>query len=221
MNIKYNKKKQELQDDPVMDGLLKTKEFVSKNSNTVTGFIVVLLVVLGLGFGYNQFRLKKIENAREDFGKAMVAYSEKDIEGAIGQFTSVAQKYRGSVSGSMAAYMLANLLFEQGRYDDAIESYKSVLSGPNVGFISAQANEGIAACFEAKGDVTTAMSYLQNAINDDRVAYRYSALRWKLALLAKNSDTTKAIKLCDEIIADTLAQDYRQEARYLRAMLAQ
>jgi len=220
LNIKYNKKKQELHEDPVMDGLLKTKEFVSKNSNTVTGFIIALLVILGLGFGYNQFRLKKIENAREAFGKAMVAYSEKDLEGAVTQFTTVAQKYRGSVSGSMAAYMLANLLFEQQRYDSAIESYKTVISGPNVGFVSAQANEGIAACFEAKGETDAAITHLQKAIGDERSAHRYSALRWKLALLTKSSDTTKAIELCNEIIADTLAQEYGQEARYLKAMLS-
>jgi len=220
LNIKYSKKKHELQDDPVMDGLLKTKEFISKNSNSVTGVIIAAVVVIGLGVGYNQFRLRKIENAREEFGKAMVAYNEKNTEAAISQFTAVAQNYRGSISGSMASYMLANILYTQGRYDEAIDWYNTVLSGPDIGFMTVEANEGISACYESKNDIGSAVKYLEKAIANEKAAFRYSALRWKLALLTKDSDPAKAVTLCNEIIADSLANDYRQEARYLKTMIS-
>lgn len=219
MNIKYNKKQKEIQEDPVLSGLLKTKEFIQKNKTiiTTTGIVIVLILVIGLG--YNQFRQTKIAHAREDFGKAMVSYNEKDIDRAESQFIDVANKYRGSTSGTIAAYMLGRIYYDKGEHDQAINWYKKIESAPDIGFVSAEAYEGLSACYEAKGDIDVAKEYLEKAIKDKRTTYRSSALRWKMALLTRETDTLKTIQLCEEIIADTLAQDYGREARYLKEML--
>lgn len=220
MNIKYNKKQQELRDDPVLDSLLKTKEFVNKNSNTVTGIVIAIVVILGIGLSIIHFKNVRGKNAREEFGKAMAAYSEQNMESAVNQFKMVAENFRGSVSGTMGAYMLASILYSQGRFDEAITWYETVLKGANIGFMSAQVNEGLATCYEAKSDNATAIKYLEKALQDNGDSFRHNAIRWKLAILAKESDPAKSIKLCNDIIAaDTVAQNYRQEAKFLKAAL--
>jgi hypothetical protein len=220
LNIKYNKKKKELQEDPVMDGLLKTKEFVRKNYNSVIGVLIAVILVVGISIGYNMYSSNKINTAREDFGKAMVAYRNKKFTDAIDKFRLVAENYRGTVSSVMSAYMIGGILFQQDKYNEAIQWYETAAKSSKGGFISAQASEGLALCYEMKGDVPTAAATLEKALNNEKLSYRKNALRWKLALLVRASDTNRAKVLCDEILADTLGQEYRANAEFLKAMLS-
>ncbi|MBN1577822.1 MAG: tetratricopeptide repeat protein [Chitinispirillaceae bacterium] len=219
MNIKYNKQKQISREDPVLDGLLKTKDFVRKNSNRIVGSAAVIVLVAGIFLVFGYFQKSRTKNAREEFGKAMIAYSEDRSADAIDQFRSIAENYRRSVPGTMSAYMLGSILYQQGRYDEAITWYDAVNKGANIGFINAQAYEGLAACYELKEDTAAAIKNLEMVLADDRVAYRHNAARWKIALLTRTTDFMRAKKLCEEIIADTTAQEYRQNAEFLKATL--
>jgi hypothetical protein len=219
LNIKYNKQKQELRDDPVLDGLIKTKELVQKHNSAVIGALSVIVVIGALAIGFNYFKNSRISRAREDFGKAMVAYSDLKMTDAIDQFRAVAENYRGSVTGTMSAYMLGSILYQQGRYDEAITWYEAVNKGANVGFVNAQAYEGLAACYEVKKDTAAALENINKALADDRISYRHGALRWKAALLSRNKDVKKAITLCEAIISDTLATEQHQNAEFLKAFL--
>ena len=219
MNIKYNKQKQELRDDPVIDGLLKTKELIGKHNSAFIGTLVIILVIAALAIGYNYFKNSRIRKAREEFGKAMVTYGEQKFTDAIDQFRSVAENFRGSVTGTTSAYMLGSILFQQGRYDEAITWYEAVNKSGTAGFIGAQAYEGLAACYEVRKDTANAIKYLDKAIADDRIAHRHGALRFKKALLTRNSSPDQALVLCDAIISDTLANGQHQDAEFLKALL--
>ena len=219
MNIKYSKQKQELREDPVLDGLLSTKEFVQKNLNTLVGVVLALVLVSGIFLVFNYIQKSRIKSAREEFGKAMVFYSEQKLTEAVDQFRTVAENSRRSVAGTMSAYMLGSILYQQGRYDEAITWYEAVNKGANVGFINAQAYEGLAACYEVKADTTAAIKNLELALDDERASYRRNALRWKMALLSRSSDMVRAKKICEEIISDTTAQEYWHDAEFLKATL--
>lgn len=221
LNIKYSKKKKELQEDPVMDGLLKTKEFVQKNYNSVIGVFVVVVLVTGISIGYNMYSTNKIKTAREDFGKAMVAYRNEMFTDAIDKFRLVAENYRGTVSSITSAYMLGGILYQQGKYDEAIQWYETAGKSSKGGFISSQASEGLALCYEMKGDVSKAVAILEKALNNEKLSYRKNALRWKLALLLRASDNNRAKVLCNEILADTLGQEYRANAEFLKTTLSE
>lgn len=219
MNIKYNKQKQELRDDPVLDGLLNAKDFYSKNSNKIIGTVAAVVVAAGIVIGFNYYKNSRTKNAREEFGKAMVTYNEQKTVEAIDQFRMVAENFKGSVPGTMSACMLGGILLQQGRVDEAITWYESVGKGVKAGFVNGQALEGLASCYEAKGDTAAAVRNLENALTDERISFRRNAIRWKIALLSQSKDATRAQKLCEEIIADTLGQDYRQNAEYLKAAI--
>ncbi|MBN1760152.1 MAG: tetratricopeptide repeat protein, partial [Chitinispirillaceae bacterium] len=216
---KYNKQKQELREDPVLDGLMKTKDLVQKHNSTVIGTLSVAVVIVGLVSGYNYFKNSRISQARNEFGKAMVLYNDQKLGDAIDQFRAVAEKYRSTVTGTISAYMLGSILNQQGRYDEAITWYEAVGKGTNAGFVNAQAWEGLATAYEMKNDTAAALKYLEKALTDDRIAYRHAELRWKAALLYRASDTAKAIALCDNILNDTLATAQHQNAEFLKAML--
>ena len=219
MNIKYNKKKQESREDPVIDGIFKTKEFFEKNSRNLIVFIVLIIIVTGGISGFNYYKKSQQIKARESFGKAMVAYSTKNFDDAIDQFRLTSETFKGTITGTTSAYMLGSILFQQKQLDEAITWYESVINGHDAGFVTGQAFEGLASCYELKKDTASALKYFESALNDGRIDYRRNALRWKIALLSRKSDVTRAKKLCEEIIADTLAQDYRLNAEYLLATL--
>jgi Tfp pilus assembly protein PilF len=132
----------------------------------------------------------------------------------------VSENYKGSNTGTMSAYMLGSILCQQFRYNEAITWYETVTKSKNIGFMSAAAYEGLGVCYEALKDTGLALDNYEKALNDKRLGYRKNALRWKIALLTRNSDMTRSKAMCNEIIADTMAQDYRLNAEFLMAMLS-
>lgn len=218
MDIKYNKHKHELREDPILGFLLDTKEQFKKNQKLVSGgLIAVVVVVAGLSV-YNfsdNANEKKIQSA---FGSAMISYENQQMVKASENLKIVAEKYPNSPQGLQSAYLLGGILLEQGKFDDAKKFYE-IASREKKEFLGAQALEGVAACYEAKGDVSSSVKYLEKALADDRIAYRHGAIRWKMALLKKSSDVTLTKKLCNEIIADTTATEYHQPAENLLAVI--
>lgn len=218
MDIKYNKQKHELRDDPIMDFLLKSKDYLRNNQKGMMTVIVVILVGLAGTIAYNTFgksNEKKIQNA---FGIAMLNYESKNMNKAIENLKIVAEKYSTSPQGFQSAYLLGGLFYDEGKYDDA-KKYFEIASKEGKEFIGAQALEGLAACYESKGDMASAVTYLEKALADNRITYRHSAIRWKIALLNKSTDKAKTKKLCNEIISDTTAIELHQPAENLLAVI--
>lgn len=218
MDIKYNKHKQELREDPILGFLLDTKDQFKKNQKLISGgLIAVVVVVAGLTvFNFTgNANEKKIQST---FGSAMISYENNQMDRASENLKIVAEKYPNSPQGMQSGYLLGGIFFEQGKYDDA-KKFFEIASKESKEFLGGQALEGIAACYEAKGDVPSSLKYLEKALADDRIAYRHGAIRWKMALLKKSSDLTLTKKLCNEIIADTTASEYHQPAQNLLAVI--
>jgi tetratricopeptide (TPR) repeat protein len=207
-----------MRDDPVLDFLLQSKEFVKKHGNSLTiGLVAVVVLVVGLSI-YNNSGKANEDKIQSSFGKAMISYDNQEMDKAAENFRIVAEKYPNTAQGLQSAYMLGSIYFDQGKYDDAKKFFEKATKDRKE-FVGAQAIEGIAACYEAKGDNANAVKYLEKALSDKRISYRYGAIRWKIVLLIKSSDTEKAKKLCNEIISDTTASDYQQPAENLIAVM--
>ncbi len=199
-----------------MDFLNDAKDFVVKNSNSFfIGAIVVCAVLLG-GFGYRYFKTSSEKKAQELFGKAMITYQTGDVNKTFEAFKAVIETHKNSVQASYSAFVLGNLLLGQNKYDEAINWFKEAQSNdPQTGFVGADALEAIAACYEAKGNKQESLEYLQKAMKDDRIRYRFPQLQWKSALIAKDlGKVEEAKKYCEQIIGDTTAQasSFKQKA---------
>jgi len=222
LNIKYSKQKQEMREDPVLDSFFKAKDFVQHNVNTIIGVGTVIVFAVGFLFFYGRMRDSTLSKSEDAFGMAMVEYTNHNVEKAVEQFRIVADNHRSTPQGTMSAHMLGSIFFSMGRYDDAIKWFEVASTAKKeLGFIGGSALEGLAGCHEAKGDIAKALEYLEKAIADNRVVYRHSAIRWKMALLyQKSNNLARAIALCREIIADsTAAPDLQPKATNLIAAM--
>jgi tetratricopeptide (TPR) repeat protein len=221
LNIKYSKQKQEMRDDPVLDALFKAKTFLLHNVNTLIGIAVVMAFAVGFFFFYDRMHQSTLTKSEEAFGKAMIEYTNRNIEKAVEQFRIVADNHRSTPQGIMSAHMLGSIFLSMGRYDDAIKWFEvASVAKKELGFVGGSALEGLAGCYEAKGDIAKTLEYLEKALADDRVAYRHCAIRWKMALLyQKSRNLTRAIALCREILADSTATDLQPKATNLIAAM--
>ncbi len=216
MNIQYNKQKRDVNNDPLVDALLRAKEFVTAHAQSLVVFgIVVVVVVVGV-LTYQGMKARSIRKAQESFGSAMMAYASGDNQKAIDALSLVQSNHANTPQASYSALLMGNLLLNQGKYEEAIKHFEFARARGSGTFVAGSALEGLAACYEAKGDNARAISLLEQALADSKVGFRRSSLRWKIALISKNTQLfDKALRYCRDIVSDTSASDYRTRAENL------
>ncbi len=219
MEIKYSKKKQEIRQDPFLDFLAKAKEFSVAKRNTLMGAGIAFCLVIAGIMVYGYLQKSGEAKAQDEFGKAMVAYSSGDEGKAIEALKTVVDNSKSSPQAAYSEFLLGSLFLRQDKYDEAVTWFTMAASGnSHAGFVVADAQEGIADCYEAKGNREESITYLDKALKDPRLIYRVPAIAWKAALisreLGRNAD---AKRFCGRIESDTSAQaaDMRQKAANL------
>jgi tetratricopeptide (TPR) repeat protein len=218
VEISYNKKKQELRSDPLVDSLLDAKKLLREHGRNigigvVGGLIVALVVVVWV-----QMRSSAQLSSEESFGRAMAAYDEQQYDKALSLFDSTANEHKGTPHAAYAAYMAGSLLLDKEQYDAAIAWFGMAASGRSTGFVGAAALEGLSSAWEGKGDLSKALEYGRKALADSRLSFRHPALRWRLALISRElRDYDQVTSYCQQIIDDTLAAAYQQKAQNLVA----
>jgi tetratricopeptide (TPR) repeat protein len=204
--------------DPLVDGVVRVRAFVSKNGGIVAAVLVAFVVVVGGVLVYNALRESQIRKAQELFGVGILEYNADNFDKALESFTQAAGKYKGTPQGTMGAFMAGSIYLQQNNIDQAVTWFETAVSGVESGFVRGQALEGLAAAYEEKGDNANAVKCLERALRDKPAAHRHSAIRWKLALLNKDN-ANAASRYCKELISDTLATQYHQKAENLLASI--
>ena len=221
MDIKYSKKKEDLRNDPLIDGLKMGKQYLREHGNRMmTGVVVIALCVAGY-FVYSYMKKANMVKAQEDFGKAMILYNDRDITKSIEAFNQVVENHGSSPHAAYSAYMIGQIYLAGDNFDDAIKYFeKSLSSKKSMEFIPGQSLEALGICYEAKGDNEKALDYFEKALKDGAIPHRYPAIRWKMALLNKKlGNNEKVLYYCKELAFDTLAVDYKKKAENLVAVL--
>jgi tetratricopeptide (TPR) repeat protein len=229
VEIKYSKKKQEMRKDPVFDFIMTAKDAFVAKGNLIMVLTVGIVLVLGGYMIYNAVKDSGNQKAQEAFGKALLYYESgvsnnsgsENLYKAVESFKAVVDNNKNSPQAIYSAYILGHIFLRQQRYDEAITWFNSALSkNTHTGFVGASALEGLAACFEAKGNVEESLNYLKKALEDQRIKYRTPAIEWKIALLSKDLRKFEdAGKMCKQILSDTTysATGYKQNAENLLA----
>ena len=220
MDIKHKKSGQPDGADPLVDGLVRAKSFVSRNGTALMVCCTAAAIIAAGALIYNHMREQSIKKAQEIFGIAVLDYNADQFDSALELFGEAANSYRNTPIGAMSAFMMGSIYLQQrDDPDQAITWFEAALSGGENGFVRGQAHEGIALANEKKGDIGQAIAHLENALRDRNIAHRHSAIRWKLALLNKDGDANAASAYSRYLIADTLAVMYHQRAENLLAVL--
>ena len=225
MEIKYSKKKQEMRSDPVFEFIMQAKDVIVAQSNIIIIVTLGIVLVLGGGMVYNSINKSGYQKSQDAFGKAFMAYeasasggprSDENLTKAVDAFKSVVDNYKSTPQATYSAYILGHIFLRQQRYDEAITWFNAALSKSSpTGFVGASPLEGLANCYEAKGNPEEALNYLRKALLDDRIKYRSAALAWRSALLCKDlKKIDDAKSFCQKILADTVAASapYKQKA---------
>lgn len=217
MEIKYSKKKEELRRDPVKEWLIATRDFIKTKSRIFLGVAIVALFVAAFVLIFLQIRASSLSHANNAFGKAMIAYRANDLAGAIEGFKIVSDNYARSPQAIYSVYLLGQIYYQQGRYDEALAWFKEAqTTEASVDFVGGQALEMLGLCYEAKNDLAQAQIWYVKALADNRMSWRAPALRFKLALIARAlKNAPDVLKYCNAITADTLAREYMQNAENL------
>lgn len=221
MNIRFSQKKHEIREDPVIEFFFKAKEFALKNVNILIGVAIVAVFAVGFYLIYSQMQSSGISKAEELFGQAVIQYNNRNVEKAVESLRIVADNHRSTPQGGMSALMLGGIFLSMGRNDESAKWFElAAAHGGEPAFVAGEAQEGLASCYEAKGDYSKAIECLEKALRDNQVTYRHNAMRWRMALLnQKIKNSGRAASLCREILSDTAATDYRQRAENLLAEL--
>ena len=221
MNIKYSKKKEELRKDPVLESIEKARVFIKENGNRiVTGIVIVVLLFVGFQI-FTYVKSTSEAKAQDSFGRAMILYSDGEMDKAVEAFNLVLENHGNSSHAAYSAFMIGHIFLLQENYDNAINYFEKALSNKkNIGFIRGQSLESLATCYEVKGDLNTALEYFERAMEDNTVAYRYPAIKWKMVLINKKlGNNDKVVTYCSDLISDTLAVNFKRKAENLLATM--
>jgi tetratricopeptide (TPR) repeat protein len=202
--------------DPLIDGMLRAREFFSKNGATVAVSLIAAALIAGGALVYNRVSESQIRKAQEAFGIGIMDYNADRFDRALESFTEAAARHKGTPPGAMSAFMAGSIYLQQNNIDQAITWFEAAVSGPRSGFVKGQALEGLAAAYEEKGDHAAAVKHLERALKNKDAGHRHPAILWKLALLNKGNAAAATV-YCKELLADTLASSYHQKAENLLA----
>lgn len=149
--------KEELEEDKFLAWVLEAVDYVKERSQLFIGGVAAVVVVI-LAISY-------VQSARQDarqeaialLGQAIMADEAGRFDEVLGTCEQLTTQYGGTPSAAQATVLLANRYFIQGRYGDAERLYQSYLDDyGDVEILAYAAWGGLAACYEAQGDMQRA-----------------------------------------------------------------
>ncbi len=221
MNIKYNKKKEELRRDPVLESIEKSRIFIKNQGNKLIASIVVIVLIF-VGFQISSYlKNKKLEKTQDAFGKGMLLYSEHKKEDALAAFKKLVTDYPNTSHAAYSAFMVGHIYLSKDKYDEAIEYFQVASSNKkDKSFIRGEALIALATCYESKEDLEKSIQYFNKALENQNIQYRYPDIKWKMALIYKKLGNKDRVKYyCNELVIDTLATDYTKKAKNLLSVV--
>jgi predicted negative regulator of RcsB-dependent stress response len=112
---------------------------------TVAGAAAVVVLV----FGYRSFTGSTREKASQALYKAQEPFAAGKLDEARSELDKVATRYGSTPSGQQASVLLAQVLYEQQKYDEGIKALEKALGSSSADF-RASMEAMIAAGFEMK-----------------------------------------------------------------------
>lgn len=204
MGTRVSFTKQEIKQDKFADFMAEARGFATENATALAGAVLaVILLIVGIYF-YTGSSASSQAAAAQSLSQAKNNLSAGNLQVAMLELRSVADKNRGSEVGAEALYILGSSQFLAGNFGESqrvFEEYVDRYSEPQISHIAAIA--GIAACMENGGEYASAAVKFLAALDADTQGpasedYAIGALR--NYLLAGDFDSSR--KLHDRILVD-------------------
>jgi len=204
--------KQELKEDKFVKFTLQAKSYLDENYQKIMraalglGAIIIILVF----YYYNSQETNKEANSQ--LGIAEIEYTNGNLQKASDRLARLIEEYDGTDAADKGMFLLANIFYQQKRFDEAqvyFDKFVSAYSGSNILLASGYA--GLAACEEVNENFAEAANLYEQAADlapqfpESDNYYYLSALCYKrvgnfdkarsiFELLASEAKTSQRVK---------------------------
>ena len=146
-------KKADLEEDRFVEWILHAVDFVKERAQLfISGAAALVVLVLAVTY-INSARQSAQVEAASLLGEALIKDETGQLAESMRLLVRLHESYSGTPAAAQGTVMLGNRYFAQGRYAEAERLYRAYLDEyETVDVLAFSAREGIAACFEAKGD---------------------------------------------------------------------
>ncbi len=150
---KVTVKKTQLKQDKLVNAIFLFTKWAKEKQYLLIGFVAGLVVVIILAGVIASGRKKSALRANELFGKAVVLYSAQAYDRATPLLNELIENYKGREQSRLAIFYMANSLYNQGNFDEAMGYFERFLREvQDDDLLIPSAIGGIGACLEEKGD---------------------------------------------------------------------
>ena len=195
--------KEELHDDEFVSALYGIIRYVEDNSAKVLAGVGVVVVIGLIGYVIQESANRRAEAAIDAIGTVQVALMQGNTSTAITNAQSVIRDYEGEPVAGQALTTLANIYFDQGRFDEATMHYRKFLSATDaqLGPEAFGAWSGIASTMEAQGNLSGAAQQYQSYADSHNTPYAPLALIQAARTYKLAGSTDSAINAYQRILA--------------------
>jgi tetratricopeptide (TPR) repeat protein len=165
--------------------------------------MTALVVILAAAMVFYMVRKQKQE-ASELLTKGMQALDQGNYVSARQNFQRIETSMRFSGMSAEARLFSAAALFGLEQYGEAEKAYREFLAAEPSSELAPEAEMGVGACLEMKGDTAGALAVYRGALQKYRNTFASKALEMRVARLARQSgDTPTAAEIYDRLEGDS------------------
>lgn len=206
--------KQDLKEDKFVKFSLQAKSYLDENYQKLSRYALVVagLVIIVLFFYYNA--KQSSQEANSQLGIAQIEFANGNLAKANERLVRLIDEFNGTDAAEQGMFLLANIYFQQKKYDDArlyFENFIDNYSGSHILLASGYA--GLAACEETVKNYTRAAELYEKAAKmapdfpaSDRQFY-LAALCYK-----KAGDLEKAKQILSQLAEEAKSESQMKEA---------
>jgi predicted negative regulator of RcsB-dependent stress response len=180
-----------LSDDPIENAT----DWFTSNRKPILTVLGVIAAVAALILGYRWWDASKREDASVALYQAQVPLGQGNAKDAEPALERVVNRYGGTAAGQQAALVLAQVRYENKKYDAGIKGLEDALGSTNDDF-KAEFEQMIAMGYEAQGKREQAAEHYGKAANAarfDAEKAQYQAAQARQLAAAGKSAEAKAI----------------------------
>ncbi len=156
--------KKNLKEDKFVDFALTAKSYIEDNSKQIAIIAVVVFALFILIMVYRNSQAAKTEEAKTILGKAQIEFQNMNYSKARMFLDRLIDEYSGTDAADQGYFVLANLDYQQGKYEQAEAEYKKFIdSYDGSKILLASGYAGYAACLEYRGAYEDAAKYYLRA----------------------------------------------------------
>ena len=213
--------KSELREDEFVEWIMEAADYVRERSRAfIAGVVGLIAIVVLIQFVLKAEEENHIEAAKK-LGQIWMAEEESRSEDAIRLGEELIADYSGTAAAGRGVIFLANNYFAQERYSVARNLYQTYLDEYGaLDILVFAAWNGLAACFEAQGNLQKAAEKYQEYASSHKTSLQVSLALFEAARcygLAGNTSNQQRLlkKITTEFSNSPVAAKAREEMKTL------